>query len=158
MAGMLVLLALLAALDLNVPFVPQQKDTCGAAALAMVFRFWDRPVAPDEIASALLDPELRGIRGSRLADFARARGFTALAYEGDLEHLRDFLAKGRPLIVAWKVGRDRYHDLVAVGFDEDAVLVNDPAEGASRRVPLKRFEERWAGAGHWTLLVLPAAP
>lgn len=100
MAGMLVLLALLAALDLNVPFVPQQKDTCGAAALAMVFRFWDRPVAPDEIASALLDPELRGIRGSRLADFARARGFTALAYEGDLEHLRDFLAKGRPLIVA----------------------------------------------------------
>jgi hypothetical protein len=37
-------------------------------------------------------------------------------------------------------------------------VVNDPAEGARRRVPIERFEKRWAGAGHWTLLVLPADP
>ncbi len=145
---------------LPVPFVPQEKDTCAAAALAMVLGYWERPIRHEEIAAALLEPELRGIPGSRLTEFARQHGFTAIAYEGDLTQLRDYVAKGRPLIVAWKLGRDRYHDVVVVGFDDEggAVMVNDPAEGAERRIPLRTFEKRWAGAGHWTLLVLPAAP
>jgi hypothetical protein len=59
--------------------------------------------------------------------------------------------------VAWKVGKDRYHNVVVTGFDDDraAVVVNDPAKGADRRVPQQKFEERWAGGNHWTLLVLP---
>ena len=155
---MAILLALASALALTVPFVPQEKDTCAAASLAMVLRYWDAPVAQDEIAAALLEPAIHGILGSRLAAFARARGLTAIAYEGDAEQLRDFVAKGRPLIVAWKVTRDRYHNVVVVGFDDERgdVLVNDPALGASRRVPARDFEKRWADAGHWTLLVLPA--
>lgn len=153
-------LVLAAVLDLGVPFVPQEKNTCAAASLAMILRYWGREVVAADIAARLLEPELKGIRGSRLAAFARERELVATAYEGDLGHLRSFLAEGRPLIVAWKVGRDRYHDVVVVGVDDerDEVLVNDPAEGASRRVPTHEFERRWRGAGHWTLLVLPAAP
>jgi ABC-type bacteriocin/lantibiotic exporter with double-glycine peptidase domain len=145
---------------LDVPFVAQRENTCAAASLAMVFRYWQRPIEHDAIAAALVQPELKGIAGSRLAEFARQNGATAIAYRGDMAHLRDFLAKGRPLIVAWKLGDDRYHDVVVIGFDDErgAVLVNDPAEGAARRVPLRRFEERWAGTDHWTLLVLPAEP
>lgn len=155
---LLLALALAAAPRLEVPFVPQAKDACAAASLAMVLRYWDADVAPDAIARALLEPELRGIQGSRLAAFARERGMTAIAYEGDAEQLRDYLAKGRPLIVAWKLGRDRYHDVVVIGIESDGdVLVHDPAEGPSRRISSRVFEERWAGAGHWTLLVLPAA-
>ena len=50
--------------------------------------------------------------------------------------------------------------MVVVGFDDEhgAVVVNDPAEGARRRVALHSFEKLWAAAGHWTLLVLPADP
>lgn len=150
------ILALAAAVELGVPFVPQEKDTCGAAALAMVLGYWGYPAPHREIAAALSEPELRGIRGERLAAFARDRGLFAVAYEGDLAQLREYVAKGRPLIVAWKVGRGRYHDVVVVGLEEGAVLVHDPADGASRRVAARDFEERWAGAGHWTLLVMPA--
>ena len=153
---MLLLAALLSAAPLAVPFVPQQKDSCGAAALAMVLRYWQQPASHDEIAQALLEPELKGILGSRLEAFARERGMTAIAYRGDMAQLREYVAKGRPLIVAWKVGRGRYHDVVVVGLEEGAVLVHDPADGASRRVAAGDFEERWAGAGHWTLLVMPA--
>jgi ABC-type bacteriocin/lantibiotic exporter with double-glycine peptidase domain len=153
MHGLLV--AALAA-ALSVPFVPQQKDTCAAASLAMVLRYWDARVSHDEIAAALLQPELHGILGSRLTAFARERGFTAVAYEGDADQLRDFVAKGRPLIVAWKMGRDTFHNVVVVGVDATGdVIVNDPAVGAARRVSHGVFEKRWAGAGHWTLLVLP---
>jgi len=142
---------------LPVPFVPQKKDTCGAASLGMVLAYWDRAVPHDEIAATLVETNLHGIPGSRLADFARERGMRAVAYEGDLAQVRDFVGKGRPLIVALKVGKDRYHNVVVTGFDdEDAdVFVNDPAKGEQRRVAQEKFEERWAGAGHWTLLVLP---
>jgi ABC-type bacteriocin/lantibiotic exporter with double-glycine peptidase domain len=150
---------LLASTTLAVPYVPQQKDTCAAASLAMVLRYWNADVSHDDIAGELLQPQLHGILGSRLEAFARARGFTAIAYAGDMPQLRDYLAKGRPLIVAWRVGRDQFHNVVVTGFDEATgdVVVNDPAVGADRMVPAKDFEKRWAGAGHWTLLVLPAA-
>jgi ABC-type bacteriocin/lantibiotic exporter with double-glycine peptidase domain len=149
---------LLVATTLSVPFVAQQKDTCAAASLAMVLKYWDADVSQDEIASTLLEPRLHGIVGSRLERFAQERGFTAIAYAGDLPQLRDFVAKGRPLIVAWKVGRHaQYHNVVVIGFDAASgdVVVNDPAVGAARNVAARDFEERWAGAGHWTLLVLP---
>lgn len=153
---MLTTLILATAVTLPVPFVPQEKDTCGAAALAMVLGYWGLPEPHAAIAAALVEPELHGIRGARLAAFARERGLFALAYEGDLAQLRDYVGKGRPLIVAWKAGRGRFHDVVVVGFDDEAVLVHDPAAGAARRVAVRAFEERWAGASHWTLLVLPA--
>jgi tetratricopeptide (TPR) repeat protein len=148
-------LAAVAATALNVPFIPQQKDTCGAAALAMVLAYWGEPVPHDEIAGALVNKELRGIPGSELERFARERGLTATAYKGDLGNLGDFLAKGRPLIVAWDMGRGRFHDVVVVGLSGQDVIVHDPARGALRREPVRRFERRWSGAGHWTLVVTP---
>jgi len=151
-------LGVAAALALEVPFVAQEKDTCGAASLAMVMRYWDVAASHDEIARALLQPQLQGIPGSRLQAFARDRGLTAIVYVGDTGNLQDYLAKGRPLIVAWKIGRGRFHNVVVVGTDPASgdFVVNDPSEGPGRRVAGGTFEKRWAGAGHWTLLVLPA--
>jgi ABC-type bacteriocin/lantibiotic exporter with double-glycine peptidase domain len=152
-------LAALALAALDVPFVAQQKDTCAAASLAMVLRYWDAPVSHDEVAAALVEPELHGALGSDLAAFARRRGFTAIAYAGDTGQLRAMVAKGRPLIVAWRMARGRFHNVVVVGIDGAGnVLVNDPAAGAGRTVPAADFERRWLGAGRWTLLVQPATP
>jgi ABC-type bacteriocin/lantibiotic exporter with double-glycine peptidase domain len=147
---------ILGAFSLSVPYVSQHKDTCGAASLTMVLRYWKEDVSHDEVVR----PELHGIAGSRLADFARERGLEAVAYRGDMAHLRDFVGKGRPLIVAWHLGGERYHDVVVVGFDEErgTVLVNDPAAGPSRSVGAARFEKRWAAAGYWTLLVTRKEP
>ena len=154
------LVAVLAASSLEVPFVAQRKDTCGAAALAMVLRYWGDDATHDDVARTLLTPELHGIAGSRLAEFARGRGMEAVAYKGDMANLREFVGKGRPLIVAWDMGRGRYHDVVVVGFDDQrrAVVVHNPAEGASRPVKSGKFEKRWQGAGYWTLLVTREKP
>jgi ABC-type bacteriocin/lantibiotic exporter with double-glycine peptidase domain len=149
--------AVLAAV-LDVPFVPQTEDTCGPAALAMVLRFWGRSASHDALAAELGARELRGVAGSRLAESARSRGLTAVAYRGDLDQLRDYVGKGRPLVVAWDMGRGRFHNVVVVGFDGEDVVVHDPAQGAARTVKRATFEQRWAGAGHWTLLVMPAGP
>jgi ABC-type bacteriocin/lantibiotic exporter with double-glycine peptidase domain len=149
--------AALALATLDVPFVAQERDTCAAASLAMVLAYWDAPVSPNEIAAAVVQPELHGALGSRLGAFARERGFTAIAYAGDARQLREMVAKGRPLIVAWEVAHHRFHNVVVVGVDGSGnVRVNDPAVGARRTVPAADFEKRWAGTGRWTLLVQPA--
>lgn len=141
---------------LAVPFVPQQEEnTCAAASLAMVLSYWGPPVPESEIRQALA-PDSSGIAGSALAAYARDRGFQAHAYRGDLEHLKGYLHRGWPLIVAWQVGRKGYHNVVVVGYaDTGEVIVNDPGAGAFRPVSLRDFEKRWSGAGHWTLLVVP---
>jgi ABC-type bacteriocin/lantibiotic exporter with double-glycine peptidase domain len=151
------LIPFLLAAALEVPYVPQQKDTCGAAALSMVLQYYGVAVSHDEVARELLQPELHGIAGSALAAFASGKEMTAVAHAGDIDHLRDHVGKGRPLIVAWAMGRGRYHDVVVVGFDEvrDRVIVHDPAKGASRAIDTDTFRRRWAGAGYWTLLVAP---
>jgi len=89
--------------------------------------------------------------------FARERGFTAIAYAGDAQQLREMVAKGRPLIVAWALAPGRFHNVVVVGVDRARnVIVNDPAVGAGRTLSAADFEKRWVGAGRWTLLVQPA--
>jgi ABC-type bacteriocin/lantibiotic exporter with double-glycine peptidase domain len=153
-----VLPIVLLAATLDVPFVPQVEDTCGAAALTMVLRFWGQDASHDALAAELQARELKGVAGSRLAEAARTRGLGANAYRGDARQLREYVEKGRPLIVAWDMGRGRFHDVVVIGFDGDDVLVHDPAQGASRKVKERTFEDRWAGAGHWTLLVMPVDP
>ena len=150
--AVLSVVVLAVAVQLPVPFVPQEKDTCGAAALAMVMRYWGAEASHDVIATALVDAEVRGIQGSRLADFAREQGMTAIAFAADRGVLRDHLAKGRPLIVAIDAGRDRLHDVVVVGLDEAGgqVVVHDPARGPGRRLALSELrapvgEERALG-------------
>jgi hypothetical protein len=150
-------LLLASAVPLAVPFVPQEKDTCGAAALAMVMGYWGLEVPHREIAGALVEDELRGIRGSRLAEFARGKGMTAVAFAGDPVALREQLAKGRPLVVAIDAGRGRLHDVVVVGFDDerDEAIVHDPAKGRGRRIGAGELERKWAKSGYWTLLCTP---
>src|SRR5260221_11999897 len=108
--------AALALATLDVPFVAQDEDTCAAASLAMVLRYWDAPVSHHEIAAALVRPELHGAPGSRLLAFARERGFTAIAYAGDARQLRRMGAKGRPLIVAWDVRNGRSSNAAGGGL------------------------------------------
>src|SRR5262245_21274798 len=84
---------LFAAALLEVSYVPQVKDTCGAASLAMVMRYWEKDVSHDAIAGKLLKPELSGIAGSQLQDFARDSGMTATAYVGDMDLVREYLGK-----------------------------------------------------------------
>lgn len=155
--GVIALAGLLAAAHLAVPFVPQEKDTCGAASLAMVLRYWGVPATHDQIAAAVLEPGQQGIAGSRLEAFARAQGLFALAYAGDLDQLRDSLRKGRPVIVALATGRGLHHDVVVTGLDDATreVVFHDPSEGRDRRLAFPAFEKRWRQADLWALLVLP---
>lgn len=151
---------------LDVPFVKQEKNGCGAASVAMVMQYWQRqqgeqPVRGSDaetIQRALYSREARGILASSLASYLEGQGFRAFTFAGKWDDLQQHLEKGRPLIVALQPGSgSALHYVVVVGLDSEhsVVLVNDPAERKLLRQDRAHFEKEWKGASNWTLLATP---
>ena len=153
---------------LDVPFVKQEKNGCGAASIAMVMQFWQRqqglaptavPDAPD-IQLSLYSSKAHGIYASDLERYFEQHRYRAFAFAGRVQDLQDHLAKGRPLIVALQPApKTPIYYVVVAGFDpaNRLVLVNDPAERKLLQRDLSTFEKEWKGTGNWTLLAVPQA-
>jgi len=152
---------------LDVPFVSQEKDGCGAASVAMVMQYWfkrqDRAdserVDAAEIHRDLYEPGARGVYASAMGRYFKQRGFNTFAFRGEWEDLLNHLRKGRPLIVALKPSEAGapLHYVVVAGLDPQAglVLLNDPARRKLLKQDRADFEKQWSGVNKWTLLALP---
>jgi len=150
---------------LDVPYVHQEKDGCGSAALAMVLQYWQgkgAALAKDRVEPALIqerlyDSKLRGISASRMEQYVRDTGLDAFTFRGDWSEVRANIAKGRPLIVALKprMAPAHYVVIAGIGPHDATVLVNDPERGKLTRIERTEFEKTWKGTENWTLLAVP---
>lgn len=148
---------------LDVPFVSQEKNGCGAASIAMVMRYWQRQRGQPETADAveiqreLYSPRARGIFASDLEQYLRKHRFRTFAVKGEWQDLKHHLEQGRPLIVALNTGHGDLHYVVIAGLDlqQDLVLKHDPAERKLLKERHAEFERQWKAAGNWTLLAVP---
>jgi hypothetical protein len=147
--------SLLVALTLNVPFLPQTPALCGGAAVAMVFRYYGDRHADVQQFAKLVDRRAGGIADHVLVEAVRQRSWRAAPLEGSIDLLREQLAAGAPLVLLLEDRPGRYHYVVAVGADDDGVLVHDPTWGPWRRHRLPDFMQRWSASGHWMLLIQP---
>jgi len=150
---------------LDVPFVKQETNGCGAASISMVMQYWARQrgtlalntADAAAIQSALYSTDAHGIYASSMERYFREHHFRTFSFPGQWSDLQEHLAAGRPLIVALKSGRAAMHYVVVTGLDGDhsLVLVNDPAQRKLLKVARSDFEHEWSGADHWTLLAIP---
>jgi ABC-type bacteriocin/lantibiotic exporter with double-glycine peptidase domain len=151
---------------IDVPFVEQTRNACGAANAAMLLRYWsaqgaqltDADVSLEALHERLYSAELRGALGSELAKLLEEAGLRTFAFAGRYGDLKEHLAKGRPLVVCLKPrGQSRLHFALAVGLApaENVVLLNDPARRKLSKMDRAEFLESWEGAAHWTLLAVP---
>lgn len=152
---------------LDVPFVQQEKNGCGAAVIAMVVEYWHKqqpasrePVLnASDIQRALFSTPAQGIYASEMQKYFEEHGFRAFAFKGDWGMLRSHLEKGRPLIAALKPsrGESALHYVVVAGIDWDSnlVLLNDPAQKKLLKVERRAFEKQWNAVDRWTLLAVP---
>ena len=155
------------AIWLDVPFVKQERNGCGAASIAMVMQYWqeqgasaaEKNVDPAQIQRALYSRQAHGIYASDLQHYFEEQGFRTFAFRGEWQQLREHLEKGRPLIVALKPANSAgaLHYVVVAGIDSERalVIVNDPAERKLLKRERSSFEREWNGTGHWTMLALP---
>lgn len=152
---------------LDVPFVHQGQNGCGAASIAMIMQYWQRQQGHaasadvEVIQQTLYSSKAHGIYASDLKRYLDGHGFRTFAFRGQWSDLKEHLEKGRPLILALKPPRQaEFHYVVVAGLDwaQGLVLTNDPAE----RKLLKRerfdFEKEWKATGNWTLLAVPQRP
>ena len=151
---------------LDVPFVKQARNGCGAASIAMVMQYWQQPqgrsmdpnAEAERIQRALYSDAAHGIYASAMEGYFQRNGYHVFAFRGDWQDLEEHLKKGRPLIVALKPGSTLpLHYVVVAGLDQgrQLVLLNDPAERKLLKEERSRFEREWNAAGGWTLLALP---
>jgi len=152
---------------LDVPFIRQEKDGCGAASIAMVMQYWLKQQAKPaeassdavEIQRALYSSKDHGIRASDLEAYFQQHGFQTFAFTGKWDDLKQHLEKGRPLIVAVKPSalETSLHYVVVVGVDpaENVVYLNDAAERKLLKQDRMTFEKQWKAVKQWTLLALP---
>jgi ABC-type bacteriocin/lantibiotic exporter with double-glycine peptidase domain len=152
---------------LDVPFVHQQTNGCGAACISMVMQYWSRGRDGNVLAAAeagridraLYDRHAKGIYAGDMERYFRQNGFRVFAFHGQWEDLRHHLSKGRPLIVALGAERRKepLHYVVVVGLDwqEHVALVNDPAQRKLLKIDRSDFEKRWRATNDWTLLAVP---
>jgi predicted double-glycine peptidase len=157
-----------AAIWIDVPFVAQPRDGCGAASLAMVMQYWAgkqaKTASPDgdvaRIQHDLYSPREHGIPAAAMVEYLQKHGFQAFSFAGKWNDLEEQIAKGRPLIVALRPrGQTELHYVVVDGVDTAGGLVtmNDPAERKLLNEERARFEKEWSATHNWTLLAVPAS-
>jgi ABC-type bacteriocin/lantibiotic exporter with double-glycine peptidase domain len=156
-----------AALWLDVPFVSQPKEGCGAAVISMVTQYWAKqdmqtPAGDTDVSriqAALYSARAGGISASAMTSYFRENGFRTFAIQGGWEDLEHHIALGRPLVVSLAPpGRAQpLHYVVVTGVDTQRgfVFLNDPAQGKLVRRSREAFAAEWKAAGNWTLLALP---
>jgi ABC-type bacteriocin/lantibiotic exporter with double-glycine peptidase domain len=151
---------------LDVPFVKQEKEGCGAASIAMVMQYWLKQdgrrlidgADATQIQNALYSRKAHGIYASDMEEYLQQQGYRTFAFRGRWDDLKHHLGKGRPLIVALKPhAGNPLHYVVVSGLDSepDVVMVNDPAERKLLKQMRPVFEQEWTAAGNWTLLAVP---
>jgi ABC-type bacteriocin/lantibiotic exporter with double-glycine peptidase domain len=162
------------AIWIDVPFVHQPREGCGAASLSMLMQYWasqsgatkvadanrttDRDV--DSIQHDLYSPREHGITASAMQGYLERHGFRAFALSGTWSDLEEHLRKGRPLIVALRPdGQRELHYVVIDGLDpaRGLVMMNDPAQRKLLSEERTAFEKDWKATHNWMLLAVPAA-
>jgi ABC-type bacteriocin/lantibiotic exporter with double-glycine peptidase domain len=156
---------------LDVPFIAQPKNGCGAASIAMVMRYWERGGGArnsegggdradvDTIQRELYSKQAKGILASAMERYMKDAGYRTFAIRGRWADLRENLEKGRPLIVglAPEGPRDPLHYVVVAGIDwkNNWIFVNDPAQRKLLKMSRVEFEKQWGATRDWTLLAVP---
>jgi len=142
----------------SVPFFPQDEYQCGPAALAMVLAWSGLDVKPSELTEKVYTASLQGSLQPAMIAGARRSGRLAYVISGTETLIRE-IAAGHPVIVLQNLGLSWipvWHYAVAVGYDtpRDEVMLHSGLD-ARQRLSMPVFQNTWARAGDWGLLVLP---
>ena len=150
---------------LDVPFVKQEKDGCGAASISMVMQYWNKDhnarlsaqTDPHVIQQALYSEDAEGIYATAMERYLQETGFRTFVFQGDWTELNHHLSLGRPLIVCLGGSGPKRHCMVVTGLDSqrNVILVNDPAQRKLLKMERTDFEKSWNETGKWTLLAVP---
>ena len=139
----------------GVPFIQQDSQFCGPAALASVMSYYGAPVDQKIIGSRVYSEKLQGALITDLERYAQDAGFETSSGRGTVEGLKAEIDRRRPIIVLvdrgfWVLSRTHY--LVVFGYDAEGFIAHDGFT-AAKRYRYDEFREIWGKMGNAYLLV-----
>lgn len=154
------------AIWIDVPFVAQPRDGCGAASVAMVMQYWASQqhrniTAADDVKTIqgqVYTRKLHGATPAALEEYLQNNGYLTFAVTGNWQLLNEQLSKGRPLIVALRpAGQRALHYVVIDGVEpkRGIIMMNDPELRKLLPESRQEFEKEWSATHYWTLLAVP---
>ena len=143
--------------------VPMVKQTgpraCGAAAMEMVLRYYNKPVRQQDIMKQIDRGDPGGLSAKDMAAVAKGQGLQAFTVHGKIEELFGYLDRQMPLIVARRAKflrgmGNHYMVLVGRSSDREYLVLNDPQTGQVR-VRQEKFLADWSEAQRFLMIVAP---
>lgn len=146
---------------LPVPHMPQENDgDCLAACTAMVLQYLQRPLPYSQIRQ-LLKIRAYGAPAGNVR-YLTQLGFAVVFSQIDMPGLEDWIEQGQPVMTFVRTGDLPHwhyttdHAVVVVGYDDDALYLNDPNENkAPIAVPRGDFELAWLERDYAYAVILP---
>jgi len=131
---------------LSVPFVKQGPDLCSEASASMVLLYYGLNVSQEEINAMGFD------RFENMLPFLDK--YVYCAYKSlSVEELREEVWKGHPVIIRLRIGFS-LHTVVAVGWEDNWIIVHDPASGPCVLLRVdESFISSWAATNYSSIVL-----
>jgi len=139
----------------GMPFVRQETQYCGPAALSSVLSYYGDNVDQKTIGKEVYSPGLKGALITDLENYGRKRGFQTKIGRASIADIKEILLNNKPVIVLVDLGFwvvSRMHYLVVYGYSDRGFLVHDGLKPA-QEYPYEEFEKIWQKTGNSFLLV-----
>lgn len=133
----------------------QKGDLCGPAALSSVLSYHGSSISQDEIGKVVFDIRLKGALITDLKKYAEGLGFKAEFSKGDINKIKHFIDKRKPVIALIDIGFfvfSRPHYVVVFGYD-DIGFVCHTGFKANEKIEYRNFEKMWGKIGSTYLVV-----
>jgi hypothetical protein len=145
------------ALD-EVPFVPQDDNLCGPAALKMIMASAAVEVPLEELKQQVFLPGRKGSLQAEMLAAPRRHGLVSYALAPRLEDVLREVAAGTPVIVLQDYGvwpAPIWHYAVVIGYDypKHEVILHTGLK-AGMRMPFAVLEYLWKQSDYWAMVAV----
>jgi len=139
--------------QLDVPFIPQDYDTCAPTTMAMLCTYWGQPVDHRQIAAEIC---YGGTPSFRQRQWALDHGWLAREFTLSEAAAGTLLDRGVPFAVT-TVDPGAGHLMAVVGYDtgRQSILLRDPRQPLLTECHLVEFQQSYAAFGPTCLVILP---
>ena len=139
---------------LYIPDVLQYSDfDCGDMCVQAVMAYYGFDLNEIRLLKKLKTRTTTGTETEHITEFFKREKFKVDARSMDIADLIRFIDKKIPVIVlaqAWKTTDVKYgitnafgHYMIAIGYDDKNIYLEDPAIFGKGYIPIKEFEKRW---------------
>lgn len=141
----------------GVPFVKQEYQYCGPAALTTVLRFYGEDADQHEVARHVYTSELEGSLITDMRYYSDSLGYSSRVESGNTAKLRSYIEQNIPVIVLVDRGMSavsikHYYVVYGYGLKDDVFVIHD---GSRRDIAMDsdKLDREWSKMNRLMLIV-----